>query len=131
VGTTNGDIVTRSTREVLESHLAHREEGDLEADLAENYDPDVVLLSWGEGAGRGLDAVRHRAELLSSYLGHGAFRYEELMVEGEFGMLRWSGRLPQVRVRNGVDSFVVREGRIVAQTIYYAVQNGKSLRYGG
>nr|KEP23520.1 hypothetical protein DA06_07720 [Georgenia sp. SUBG003] len=124
-------MVTRSTREVLESHLAHREEGDLEADLAENYDPDVVLLSWGEGAGRGLDAVRHRAGLLSSYLGPGAFRYEALMVEGDFGMLRWSGRSPQVRVRNGVDSFVVRDGRIVAQTIYYAVQDGRSQSHGG
>ncbi|PFG39955.1 SnoaL-like protein [Georgenia soli] len=118
--------MTRSTREVLESHLAHREEGELDADLEENYDPDVVVLSWGEGASRGLEAVRHRAEALSSYLGHGAFRYEELLVEGEFGMLRWSGRSPQVRVRNGVDSFVVRDGRIIAQTIYYAVQNGRS-----
>lgn len=118
--------MTRSTREVLESHLAHRKEGDLEADLAENYHPDVVLLSWGEGAGRGLDAVRHRAEVLSSYLGHGAFRYDELLVEGEFGMLRWSGRSPEVRVRNGVDSFVVQGGRIVAQTIFYTVQDGQT-----
>lgn len=123
--------MTRSTREVLESHLAHREEGDLETDLAENYHPDVVLLSWGEGAGRGLDAVRHRAEVLNSYLGRGAFRYDDLLVEGEFGMLRWSGRSPQVRVRNGVDSFVVRQGRIIAQTIYYAVQDGQSDRRGG
>ncbi|MFC7403681.1 nuclear transport factor 2 family protein [Georgenia alba] len=111
--------MTRGTREVLESHLAHREDGDLEGDLTENYHPDVVLLSWGEGTDRGHDGVRHRAEVLSSYLGHGAFRYEELLVEGEIGMLRWSGEADEVRVRHGVDSFVVRDGRIVAQTIYY------------
>ncbi len=113
--------MSRSTREVLESHLAHRESGDLEGDLAENYHPDVVLLSWGEGSDRGLDGVRRRAQVLSSYVGHGAFEYEELLVEGEMGMLRWNGVEGEVRVRDGVDSFVVRDGLIVAQTIYYVV----------
>ncbi|GAA4426808.1 hypothetical protein GCM10023169_26030 [Georgenia halophila] len=118
--------MTRSTREVLESHLAHRQEGTLEGDLAENYHDDVLLLSWGEGADRGLDAVRHRAKVLSSYLGHGAFRYEELLVEGEVGMLRWTGEQDELRVRTGVDSFVVRDGRIAAQTIFYVVDGEAS-----
>ncbi|MPV36990.1 nuclear transport factor 2 family protein [Georgenia subflava] len=121
----------RSTREVLESHLAHRKAGDLEADLAENYQDDVALVSWGEGTGRGKDEIRRRAEVLSSYLGEGAFAYEEVLVEGEVGMLRWTGRAPEVAVRDGVDSFVVRDGLIVAQTIYYSVQETGSGRHRG
>jgi len=111
----------RSTREVLESHLALRRAGDLEADLATNYADDVVLLSWGEGVNRGTEGVRHLASILRTYVDHASFRYEALISDRGYGMLRWSATAPTARVHDGTDSFVVVAGRIVAQTIAYRV----------
>ncbi|WP_179951016.1 nuclear transport factor 2 family protein [Xylanimonas oleitrophica] len=111
----------RSTREVLEAHLVCRRAGDLERDLAENYAPDVALISWGEGVNHGLDGVRRLADVLRTYVDHASYRYHDLVTTGEYGMLRWSATAPEARIHDGTDSFVVRDGRIVAQTIAYAV----------
>ncbi len=114
--------MTRSTREVLESHLALRRDGDLEGDLATNYTEDVVMLSCGEGVKRGHDGVRKLADILGTYVGHGEFEYHELVVDGPYGMLRWTAHAPDAKVPDGTDSFVVEDGQIVAQTIAYTVE---------
>ncbi|MFC5998834.1 nuclear transport factor 2 family protein [Quadrisphaera sp. GCM10027208] len=111
----------RSTDEVIRSHLAHRAAGDLEGDLAENYHDDVVLLSWGEGVTRGKDGVRRLASILKTYVSAGQYRYDDVIAADEFAMLRWHGEAPDLQVHDGTDSFVVRGGLIVAQTIAYAV----------
>lgn len=111
----------RGTREVLEAHLALRAAGDLERDLAENYAADVLLLSWGEGVQHGIDGVRRLAGVLRSYVAAGTYTYDRLVVAGEMGMLRWRARDGATHLDHGVDSYVVRDGRIVAQTIAYAI----------
>lgn len=113
----------RSTREVLESHLAMRQAGDLECDLVDNYADDVVLRSWGEGVSHGHDGVRTLARVLRTYVESGSYTYHQLLTDRAYGMLRWTASYRNVRIDQGTDSFVVRNGRIVAQTIAYAVDN--------
>lgn len=113
----------RSTKDVIESHLRLRKSGDLERDLAENYSDEVVLLSWGEGIHRGPDGVRHLATILNTYLPQGDYVYHEVLIERSYGMLRWTGRARSAAVHHGADSYVVHDGRIVAQSIYYAVSD--------
>jgi hypothetical protein len=55
----------RTTLQVLESHLAYREAGDVDGDLATNYASDVVLLS-AEGIDHGHSGVRQASALLLS-----------------------------------------------------------------
>ncbi len=112
----------RTTQDVIEAHLEYRLAGDLERDLAENYSPEVVLLSWGEGVRHGHDGVRFLAGVLGTYLPDGSYRYEDVVSDGRFGLLRWEGRGPRTEVRDGVDSFVVEDGVIVAQTIHYVAE---------
>lgn len=110
----------RTAREVLESHLELRQEGDLEKDLATNYHDHVVMLSWGEGVHRGKDAVRRLASILNTYLPQGQYQYHQLLVADEYGMLQWTGTSQDEVVHDGADSYVVRDGLIAAQTIHYA-----------
>ncbi len=114
---------TRTTREVVESHLAHRKAGELEADLAENYAPDVVLLSTGEGINHGHDGVRKLAGILQSYLPHGNYDYQQVLVEREMGMLTWTGVGEDTVVHDGADSYLVQGGLIQAQTIHYSARD--------
>ncbi|MBC7277197.1 nuclear transport factor 2 family protein [Nocardioides sp.] len=113
--------VARDTRKVLESHLRRRSNGDLESDLAENYADDVVLLS-SEGVHHGHDGVRLLATILGSYVSSADYHYQQLLVEGEVGMLQWSASGAGVRIHDGADSYVVRGGLIVAQTIHYSTR---------
>lgn len=108
----------RSTEEVVQSHLAYRQYGDLEWDLRLNYAPDVVLLC-PEGIHHGHDGVRHLAHILGTYIDGPSCTYQQIISEGEVGMLVWSGSTGALGTHDGVESYVVREGLIAAQTIQY------------
>jgi hypothetical protein len=112
----------RSTREVFESHLRLRKEGKLEEDLALNYAPDVVQLTAASGVRRGHDGVRAGAQELREQLPNSEYRYVCREVEGEIAFLVWEADSTAGRVRNGVDTFLIRGGKIVLQTIQYCVE---------
>jgi hypothetical protein len=112
----------RDTRQVIEAHLRHRQAGDLEGDLAENYAENVAVLSWGEGVQHGHDAVRRTAKVLRCYLPEAGYSYDQLLVEGEVAMLQWHADGLEMDIHDGVDSYVVRGGLIVAQTIHYSTE---------
>lgn len=112
----------RSTRAVLDSHLGHRESGDVEGDLGENYAHDVVVLS-GCGVHRGHDGVRETARILGHYVGSGGgYDIVNSLVDGESAFIEWCADGRAGDVRDGADSFVIRDGRIVVQTIHYTTR---------
>lgn len=113
--------MARSTREVLQSHLDLRSADDTEGDIRTNYAEDVALLTWGEGTHRGHDGVREMAQVLAGYVSAAAYEYDLLITEDAYGLLRWAAHSPEVCIHDGTDSFVVRDGLIVAQTIAYNV----------
>ena len=45
-----------------------------------------------------------------------------MAVDGRVGLLEWSNEDSAVRVRDGVDSYLIEEGKIVAQTIDYTLE---------
>lgn len=112
----------RSTRDVVESHLDHRRNHDVEGDLSENYADDVVILS-AEGIHTGHDAIRLTASVLNSYIEHADFSYDQVLVEGEYGLLNWSADEGDTHIHDGADSYVVRDGLIVMQSIHYSVDH--------
>jgi len=117
----SGKIAERSTRHVLDDHLGKRREGRLEEDIARNYSEDVVLLTC-TGIFRGHDGVRRSAAELGKYFPGNDFRYRTVLTEGEMGFLEWTGSSPVGEVKDGADSYLIRDGRIVAQTIHYSVE---------
>ena len=75
------------------------------------------------GVFRGFDGVRELAAALAVELpDHAAFAYDFVGAEGRMGLLEWSYEDSQVRVRDGVDSYLIEGGKIVAQTIHYTVE---------
>ncbi|MEZ5239320.1 MAG: nuclear transport factor 2 family protein [Microthrixaceae bacterium] len=112
----------RTTREVLEDHLALAAAGDWRTDLERNVHEDVVVLT-GFGIFEGRDQVRILAELLAAQLPDASFEYTTVALHGEVAFLEWTARGRGARVRDGADSYLIRDGRIVAQTIHYTVEN--------
>ena len=114
----------RSGAEVLDDHLRESQTGSIDDDLARNYAEDVVILT-GRGVYRGHDGLRELAKRLGEELPNAAFKYHTRLFEGELGFLEWAARAEDAEVEDGADSYLIRGGRIVAQTIHYTV---KSLR---
>lgn len=114
-------IMARSTAEVIDDHLRRREAGDLEGDLETNYAADIILLC-EHGPRHGRAGVRQSAQQLAKQIPDASFEYPAKVIEGEFALLLWRGESPQGRAEHGVDSFVVRDGRIVMQSVAYEVR---------
>lgn len=112
----------RSTAEVLDDHLRESQVGSVEADLARNYAVDLIVLT-GRGVFRGHDGLRQLAQLLREELPNASFEYRTRLVEGELGFLEWTARAEGSVVDDGADSYLIREGRIVGQTIHYTVRS--------
>jgi ketosteroid isomerase-like protein len=110
----------RTTTEVFEDHLAKRIAGDLEADIATNYAEDVVFLT-GTGAFRGHEGVRKSAAELEHYLGGTDYEYNHTLIDGDYAFLEWTARSKDKIVSDGADGFVIKDGKIVLQTIHYSV----------
>lgn len=111
----------RSTAEVLDDHLKRRTAGDLEGDLEHNYSADVVLLC-EHGPKHGRDAVRKSAGDLERQLPDASFEYLQKVVDQEYAVLFWRADSAESRAEHGVDSFVIRDGRIVMQSVAYELR---------
>jgi hypothetical protein len=48
--------------------------------------------------------------------------YTYRAVEGRMAFLEWAYEDASVRVRDGADSYLIEDGKIVAQTIHYTVE---------
>ena len=111
---------TRKTLEVLTAHLNRRQAGDVEGDLAANYSEDVVYLCmYGQHFGH--DGVRVMANLLATQLPDAEFQYPTIEAHEDFAFCEWTGLGEKTRVDDGADSYLVRDGKIVAQTVHYTV----------
>ncbi|WP_206340250.1 nuclear transport factor 2 family protein [Blastococcus litoris] len=116
-------LAARTSEEVLADHLRLRRSGDLEADLRRNYDPQLVVLTARE-VFRGHDGLRASAHRLWKALGDGSsYRYTYALADDRMALLEWSGSDEDVRVRCGVDSYLIEEGWIRVQTIHYRVED--------
>ena len=112
----------RTTEEVFEDHLELRLAGRVEDDIAKNYSDDVVILSSSEVI-IGPAGARRCADELARLLPDAEFEYVAKHTHGDYAFLKWRAKSKDVAVRHGADSFVIREGKIVMQTVYYAVES--------
>src|SRR5881296_1099694 len=106
----------RSTRKVLDDHLRHRRKREVEVDVSRNFAEDVVLLT-SLGLFRGHDGVRRSAQILHEQLPCAKYQFRTKLVDGEIAFLEWTARCPNAEVTDGADSFLIRNGRIMVQTI--------------
>lgn len=110
----------RSSRQVFEDHLRTSFWETVEEDIRRNYADDVVLLT-GNGILRGHDGLRELAKRLRDELPDCTFDYRTMLVAGEMAFLEWTAVSRKAIVEDGADSYLIRDGRIVAQTIHYTI----------
>jgi ketosteroid isomerase-like protein len=101
---------TEVTKAILDHHTATLDAGDLDG-LMEDYAEDAVFVSNLGGVISGADAIR--GVFAATAGGMGGFEQGVEHVDGDIGYMTWKTD----GVPFGTDTFVVRDGKIVAQTV--------------
>jgi ketosteroid isomerase-like protein len=105
-----------STKEVLDNHLKCFGEGDLKGVLSD-YAPGAVMFT-ADGPLKGADAMRPLFQALIAEFGKpgAVFSMKQQSVEGECAYILWTAKTADNVYEMATDTFVVREGKIVAQS---------------
>jgi ketosteroid isomerase-like protein len=105
-----------STKEVLDHHLKCFGEGNLEGILAD-YSSDAVLFL-PTGPLKGTDAIKPVFQaIFSEFAKPGAsFAMHQQYVEGDYAYILWNAETADNCYDAATDTFVVRNGRIEAQS---------------
>jgi hypothetical protein len=101
--------------------LRRQAERDLDGDLHANYAESCVLIA-SSGVYRGHEGMRAHCKLLYARLPAAHWHYAVKQVEGKYALLEWSAHDETGAIDDGSDSFVVENGKIVAQTVHYTVR---------
>jgi len=106
-----------STKEVLDHHLKCFGEGDLNGILSD-YAQGAVLFT-PDGPLRGADAMRPLFQAMFAEFGKpgAVFSMKQQSVEGDYGYILWTAETADNVYEVGTDTFVVRDGKIVAQSL--------------
>ena len=105
-----------STKDILDHHLKAFHQGDLSGVLTD-YSPDAVLFT-KDRAHKGVVAIRPLFEALFAEFGKpGAkFTMRQQLIEGDYAYILWAAETADNLYELATDTFVVREGKIVAQS---------------
>ena len=105
-----------STKDVLNNHLKCFDEGDLNGILSD-YAPGAVMFT-PDGPLRGADAMRPLFQaLIAEFKKPGAsFTMKQQCVEGDYAYIVWTAETADNMYELATDTFVVRDGKIVAQS---------------
>lgn len=105
-----------STKDVIDHHLKSFGEGDLEGILSD-YAPGAVFFT-ANGTLRGVDEIRPLFQaMIAEFSKPGAaFHLQQQFVEGDHAYILWNAETADNVYELGTDTFVVKHGKIVAQS---------------
>jgi ketosteroid isomerase-like protein len=106
----------KSTKAVIDHHLKCFGEGDLEGILSD-YAPEAIFFT-PAGPLKGKDAIRPLLEaLIAEFAKPGAaFNLKQQFAEAAYGYIVWTAETADQIYELATDTFVVQNGKIVAQS---------------
>ncbi len=116
VEATEHEQETASTKDILDRHLKYFAESNLDGILSD-YAPDAVMFT-ANGTLRGVDEIKPLFQaLIAEFEKPGSvFRMKLQSVEGDCGYILWNAETSDNVYELGTDTFIVRQGKIVAQS---------------
>jgi ketosteroid isomerase-like protein len=106
-----------TTQQILEHHLKAFGDGDLEG-ILEDY-TEVSVLFTPDGLLRGPGEIRPLFEAFLAEFGKpgASFEMKKQIVDGETAFIVWSAETVDNVYELATDTFVIREGKIVTQSL--------------
>jgi hypothetical protein len=108
--------IGKRTEETLNKHLQAFGSGDVDA-IMTDYDEAAVFIDQ-DGTRRGRAEIRAFFEsLVADFPPGSALELSERIVEEDVAYIVWSGESEKLKISFASDTFIVREGKIVVQTL--------------
>lgn len=111
------------TREIIERHLGAVRRGDVAAVVAGFHEDAIVVAS--DGVLRGREEITEGFErLIDGLFAPGTYSYtlESFQAWGDTGLLVWHASCDGTVIPFATETYVVRDGRIAAQTFSAILQ---------
>ena len=108
----------RTTEEVLRHHSEALAAGDAAA-LMKDYAADAVVMTL-EGANVGTAAIAAFFAKMQKAMPHARFSRTGICIKGEVVMTAWRADSDAGSIPNGVDTIVIRDGKIRLQTVWFS-----------
>lgn len=106
----------RTVREVFDHHVKALNEANLD-EVAYDYAEQAFLITKDDGVIRGRQAIKGWFDgVLSGPLVGAQFEATTVIIEGDILYLEWEGEGTE-NVASGVDTFLIHDDRIHAQTV--------------
>jgi ketosteroid isomerase-like protein len=118
--TTKEFAMTLTPEEVFQHHAQALVAGDLD-EIVADYSDDAVFIT-PSGVQYGKEGVRAGFTQLLADLPNADWTLITQIYEGDLLFLEWGAEAEKVKVEDGIDTFVFRDGLIRAQTVRYSVQ---------
>jgi ketosteroid isomerase-like protein len=112
--------MARTPQEVFQHHAQALGAGDLDG-IVEDYSDDAVFIT-PDGVKRGKAGVREGFVQLLADVPNADWTLPTQIYEGDVLFQEWTATSAATRVKDGIDTFVFRDGQIVVQTVRYTVQ---------
>jgi len=111
--------MSRTTQAVFDAHVEALYRKDIEG-IMRDFSPDAVYINSHGIAVKGKDEIRKiYLTHLKSMIPGTKSTLKQVMILGDIVFLEWASDSPKGRVDDGVDTFVIRDGLIMAQTAKY------------
>jgi hypothetical protein len=111
----------RTTQDVFDSHILYTLDWDIEEDLEQNYASDCYLLS-SYGIFLRRDGIHKAYAVLETELPEADMLYSTKLVQGEMAFLEWQAESDDCFVDDGVETFLIRNEKIIGQTMHYTIR---------
>jgi predicted SnoaL-like aldol condensation-catalyzing enzyme len=111
--------MARTPQEIFEHHATALMAGDVEGVVAD-YSDDALFIT-PRGVLRGKDGVREAFTTLLGELPDAAWEVPTQIFEDDVLFIEWQATSEKSRVRDGIDTFVFRDGQIRVQTVRYTL----------
>jgi hypothetical protein len=111
----------RIPEKVFEDHLKRRFSNNGYDDVLYNYSENAVIIS-PAGILLGYEGVKQSLDDLHKQIPAASYNYKLKFFRDNFAMLVWTADSHPFFIEDGIDSYFIRDDKIVAQTIYYTVK---------
>jgi ketosteroid isomerase-like protein len=111
--------MARTPREVFQHHGETLMAEDLDG-IISDYTDDALFIT-PDGVKYGKDGVREGFLKLLSDVPQAKWDLPTQIFEGDILFLEWKAESEKVKVEDGIDTFVFRDGMIRVQTVRYTV----------
>ena len=111
--------MARTPQEVFAHHGETLMAEDLDG-IVSDYAEDAVFIT-PDGVRTGKDGVREGFVKLLGDVPHAKWELPTQIFEGDILFLEWKAESENVKVEDGIDTFVFRDGLIRVQTVRYTV----------